>query len=114
MPQICLNSLLAQANGCELVPNVHEQGATLWQVADEALEGLVVLQEIISVDQGSVVLGLGIVLRSIAPLASVGVVIANGAPGLLQEVLVPSDQCHDTAILPRQTAGSRPPLQPFA
>mmetsp|Transcript_129047 Transcript_129047/g.373396 ORF Transcript_129047/g.373396 Transcript_129047/m.373396 type:complete len:436 (+) Transcript_129047:340-1647(+) len=84
------DGLLAQAHQAELVADVLEQRAALRQVVDQPLQSVVVLEEVVGVNECRVVLRLGVVLRGVVPLSSVGVVIANGAPSLLQKILVAS------------------------
>mmetsp|Transcript_4274 Transcript_4274/g.11789 ORF Transcript_4274/g.11789 Transcript_4274/m.11789 type:complete len:663 (-) Transcript_4274:283-2271(-) len=88
VPQEGLHRLLAEPDGGKLVAHIHEQWAPLGQLIDEAFQGLVVLQEVVGVNEGAVILGSGVVLCGIAPLAAIRVVVANRAPSLLQEVLV--------------------------
>mmetsp|Transcript_23180 Transcript_23180/g.54250 ORF Transcript_23180/g.54250 Transcript_23180/m.54250 type:complete len:232 (-) Transcript_23180:1810-2505(-) len=68
--------------------NIHEQWTSLWQLVDQTLQGLVVLEEVVGVDESTVVLCGGVVLGSVAPLATVCVVVTDGTPSLRQQVLI--------------------------
>mmetsp|Transcript_9361 Transcript_9361/g.26334 ORF Transcript_9361/g.26334 Transcript_9361/m.26334 type:complete len:408 (-) Transcript_9361:1405-2628(-) len=83
-----LHGLLAQPDGGELVADVHQQRAALREVGDEPLEVVVVLEEVVRVHKRGVVLSLHVVRRRVCPLATVREVVADGAPCLLQELLV--------------------------
>mmetsp|Transcript_85934 Transcript_85934/g.136522 ORF Transcript_85934/g.136522 Transcript_85934/m.136522 type:complete len:449 (-) Transcript_85934:1847-3193(-) len=88
--QKCRDGLLTEPHRGELVANLRQEWAAFRQGRDDSLQRVVVLQEVVGINQSCVVSGLGVVVGCIVPLATICVVVTDGTPGLMQQVLIGS------------------------
>mmetsp|Transcript_153782 Transcript_153782/g.268988 ORF Transcript_153782/g.268988 Transcript_153782/m.268988 type:complete len:304 (-) Transcript_153782:2201-3112(-) len=90
----CLYGGRGESDAGKLVGKGHEQRATLRQLVNQTLHGLVVLEEVVELNKLLIVLGLPVVLHCLSPLLTVCVVVPNVVPGLHDEDVVPTPLLH--------------------